>query len=133
MSGATAQRPATYRSLLIADGIRAAAIARPDKIAIVSDSRTVAYRDLIARIDRVSNLCLYGFGLRPGDRLLLLAGNCSEYIEIAVGAAQVGIIVVTPSPRLGAREILEICADSTPSAAIADARWAVELSDLKPP
>jgi long-chain acyl-CoA synthetase len=132
MSGASASRPSTYRSLLIADGIRSAAIARPDKIAITSAGRSLPYRELIARIDRVSNLCRYGLGLRPGDRLLLVAPNCPEYIEIVVGAAQVGIVVATPSPRLGTREMVEICADSTPAVAIADAAWAETLRDLAP-
>jgi long-chain acyl-CoA synthetase len=133
MSPTAPPRPATYRSLLIADGVRSAAIARPNKIAIASESHNVLYRDLIARIDRVSNLCLSGWGLQQGDRLLLVAPNCPEYIEIAVGAAQVGIIVITPSPRLSPREMLDICADSTPARAIADPGWAAALRDLAPP
>jgi long-chain acyl-CoA synthetase len=132
MNPLASDRPQTYRSLLIADGIRAAALARPDKVALKGEFPDVTYRTLIARTDRVANLCLGGFGLRPGDRLLLLAGNCPEYFEIVVGAAQVGIIVVTPSPRLSGKEILEICADSTPTVAIAEAGWAEMLRDLRP-
>jgi long-chain acyl-CoA synthetase len=126
-------RPSSYRSLLIVDGVRSAAMARPDRIAIQTETRAMRYRELIARIDRVSNLCLHGFGLRPGDRLLLVAGNRAEYFEIAIGAAQVGIIVVTPSPRLGVTEMRDICADSAPTVANAAAGWAEALRDIAPP
>jgi long-chain acyl-CoA synthetase len=91
------------------------------------------YRDLITRIDRVSNLCIHGFGLQPGDRLLLVASNRAEYFEIAIGAAQAGIIIVTPSSRLGITEMTDICADSTPLAAIAEPGWAEALRDMAPP
>jgi len=125
--------PPTYRAILLADGIRSAALARPDKIAIASEKGSLSYRALIARIDRLANLCRHGLGLGPGDRLLLLAGNCPEYIEIVVGAAQIGVIVATPSPRLSLREIAEICQDCQPSVAIADSNWATHLQDLGVP
>ena len=47
-------RPATYRSTTIATGIRTAAQRTPDKIALREGERTLTYRQLVERTDRVS-------------------------------------------------------------------------------
>ena len=51
-------RPGASRSMLIADGIRAAAARTADKIAIVEGERRLSYRALVERIDRISNLAV---------------------------------------------------------------------------
>jgi long-chain acyl-CoA synthetase len=106
--------PATYVPLGFAAAIRSAASRRPDKPALVRGDRSLEYRELRARIDRVSGGLRQHFGLGVGARALLLAGNCIEYPEIVIGASQLGLATATPSPRLSAREIGEIMADCEP-------------------
>lgn len=94
---------------------------KPDKIAIAHDAGALSYRELIRRMDRVAHVAATHFGLRPGDRALLVARNVPEYIEIVAGLAEAGVIVALANPTLSAREIGEIVDDCDPRLVIADA------------
>ncbi|KAF2207627.1 hypothetical protein CERZMDRAFT_50854 [Cercospora zeae-maydis SCOH1-5] len=52
-----------------------------------------SYNDLSARSKLIAKALLEA-GLRYGDCLGILAGNCFEYIEIFLGAARIGVITV---------------------------------------
>lgn len=122
-------RPASYRALRLDSGIRAAASRTPQKRALTCGAQTLTYRSLCERMDCVAALAWYGLGLRTGDRVMLWAGNCPEYIEIVAGLSAIGVIVATPSPRLTAAEITAIVDDCDPRAIIVEPR----LRDALPP
>jgi len=104
--------PASYLPVAIADGIRSAAAATPGKIALAEGERTLTYADLVARIDRVANGAAGGLGLRPGDRVALLAPNCLEYVELTCGLADAGLATATINSRSSPREIATIAGDA---------------------
>ena len=120
MAGGNGGRPATYRSTTIATGIRTAAQRTPDRIALREGERTLTYRQLVERIDRVSAGARHDLGLAPGDRVALLALNRLEYIEIVAGFAETGAAVATLNTRQSAQELEAICADCRPRALIVD-------------
>jgi long-chain acyl-CoA synthetase len=103
--------PWTYRPVTLDAGVRASFNRTPDKLALREGERTLTYRQLVARINRAGNAAMSDLGLRPGDRVAILAGNCLEYIEIMCGLSGVGVAVATPSPRLTAAEVKLICDD----------------------
>jgi long-chain acyl-CoA synthetase len=105
-------RPGASRSMLIADGIRAAAARTPEKIAIVEGERRLTYRTLVERIDRVSNLAHAGLGLRHGDFASILSPNRLEYMELVCGLSSAGLAVSTIGPAASPAEIKFICEDS---------------------
>ena len=106
-----AELPWTYRPVTLDAGVRAALNRTPDKLALREMDRTLTYRALVSRINRVSSAAMGDLNLRSGDRAAILAGNCLEYIEIMCGLSGVGIAVATPSPRLTAAEVKLICDD----------------------
>ena len=106
------ERPFSYRPVLIADGIRASAKREPHKTALSLGPATLSYAELVGRIDRVSNLALAGLGLKPGDRVALMAPNCLEFIEIVCGLASVGVPPAMVNPRLTPSEVAYIANDS---------------------
>ncbi|HKJ09885.1 MAG TPA: AMP-binding protein [Gammaproteobacteria bacterium] len=129
-------RPNTFRPLTISGGIRAAAGRTPDKAALGMDGRQLRYRDLVDRIDRVSNAARAGLGLTRGERVALLAPNCPELVELVCGLSAVGIAAVMVNPRLTAPEIGYICADSGARAmlvhpALADLARAADLPGIE--
>lgn len=70
----------------------------PDRIALVLGNERITYRALDAQVQAVAgNLTLRG--LRKGDRLALLLGNCVEFVVATLAAARTGIIVVPMSIR----------------------------------
>ena len=115
-----AGRPATYRSATIATGIRTAAQRTPEKVALREGERTLTYRRLVERIDRVSAGARHGLGLAPGDRVMLLALNRLEYIEVVAGFSAMGAAVATINTRLAASELEAICQDCRPRVLVVD-------------
>src|SRR5438105_13734436 len=105
-------RSGASRSILIADGIRAAAARTPGKIAITESGRTLSFRALVERIDRVANLAHRGLGLRHGDFAAVLLPNRLEYIEIVCGLSSAGVSVATIGPAAPPAEIRFVCDDS---------------------
>src|SRR5262249_20140702 len=64
---------------------------------------------------------LRALGVEPGDRVAVLAQNCSEYMEAYAAAELGGWTTVTVNYRLAAPEISYIIADSSPKVLIAEA------------
>jgi acyl-CoA synthetase (AMP-forming)/AMP-acid ligase II len=100
------------RGILIADGIRAAAARTPGKLAIRESARELRFAALIDRVDRVSNLAHAGLGLRHGERVVLMAPNRLEYLEIVAGLSSAGLAVATIGPAASEPEIRFICEDT---------------------
>lgn len=105
-------RGGAARSILISDGIRAAAGRTPGKMAIRESCRALSYAQLAERIARVANLVHAGLGLRHGERCAVLSANCLEYMEIVCGMAEAGVAAATIGPTASAPEIRFICEDS---------------------
>jgi acyl-CoA synthetase (AMP-forming)/AMP-acid ligase II len=69
----------------------------PDHTALIDlwgeRERVISYRALDDRTERAGAV-LQSLGLKPGDRLALLVGNRSEYLEIFFGAMRAGVVPV---------------------------------------
>lgn len=118
-----------YLALDIGYGVRCAAQHKPNKVALGQGSRTLDYAQLADRINRVSNGIRRDLGLKKGDRVALIAPNCIEYPELAIGIAQAGTVVVTLNPALTSSEIQYICDDCHASAVFVHVS-AVEQVDI---
>ena len=90
--------------LTVADVVRAQARLQPDKIGARDSKRALSYRVWDERASRLAN-ALLGLGLQPGDRVAVLAYNCVEWLELYVGLARVGLVVVPINFRLVGPEI----------------------------
>ena len=78
--------------------------ANPDGIALFDDSRTLRYRDLPAAVDAVAAQ-MAAAGVRPGDRVLLVAENCVALAVCILAASRLDAWSATVNARLSAREI----------------------------
>jgi len=69
----------------------------PDHTALIDlwgeRERIITYREFDERTERAGAL-VRSLGLKPGDRLALLVGNRSEYLEIFFGAMRAGVVPV---------------------------------------
>ncbi len=79
----------------------------PDNIAVVYESTRMTYREFNIRVNRFSN-ALVTLGFRKGDRLCIMADNCSKYLEVYFGAAKIGMCVTPINLRLGDQELVYI-------------------------
>jgi acyl-CoA synthetase (AMP-forming)/AMP-acid ligase II len=118
----TPARPARQRvGLTLADGVRAAAAARPDRLAIVIDGDRVTYAQLVDRIGRVSAGAQQDLGLRVGDRIALCLPNCLPFLELVCGFSAVGVPAATLPPMASPGEIRTIVEDCEPRVVVCHA------------
>jgi long-chain acyl-CoA synthetase len=98
-----------------------ASVARsPDKTAIYDlyggVERQVTYAVLDERADRVAGL-LHGLGVRAGERVGMVVGNRSEFLEIFFGTMRIGAIPVPINTRL-ARDTLKFILEDAECTAV---------------
>ena len=87
----------------------------PEATAIVTTRSMMTFAELDERQRAVGGL-LAGFGVRPGDRIAVLAANRPEILEVSGGALRSGIVPVPVNPLLTRREVRYLLEDS-------GARW----------
>ena len=90
------------------------ALARvPDKVAIIDlfggSERWVTYRALDRRMDAVARM-LARLGVGAGERIAMLVGNRTEFVEIFFGAMRIGAIPLPLNTRLAASSLGDIIA-----------------------
>ena len=103
--------------LTVSDAIASHARLQPLKIGARDSQRSLSFADWNDRASRLAN-GLLGLGLAKGDRVLLLAYNCVEWMEIYVALARVGLVAVPVNFRLLVSEIAYIAAHSEARAII---------------
>lgn len=119
------------RSILIADGMRSAAFRTPDKIAIREGDRSLSYRKLVERIDRVSHMAV-GLGLGKGDFAAIQCRNRLEYLELVAGLSSAGVACATIGPAAPAPEVRFICENAGARVLFVDEALAEQARDCIP-
>jgi long-chain acyl-CoA synthetase len=104
----------------VADLLRAAAAASPDKIAIVDGATRTSYRLLDERVDAFA-AGLAELGLVAGNRAALAMGNSVEFVIAYLAAARSGVVAVPLNSGLTADELARVLTDSGARLCIADA------------
>lgn len=107
--------------------IAATARRRGGAIALDDGYRTVSYAAFDARANRAAQ-ALLAAGLRPGERIAVLAENRIEYLELAVAAARTGVILCALNWRFSAAELHHCIALTTPRMVFVSARHAALLA-----
>jgi len=93
---------------------------RGEQIAVVDADRRLDYAALHARTLRCAAV-LRGAGLEPGERVALLLGNRSAYLEVVLAAARLGAIAVPINARFTAREVTRVLDDCAPRVLVHEA------------
>jgi fatty-acyl-CoA synthase len=103
--------------LTVSDAIASHARLQPQKVGSRDSSRSLTFAAWDDRASRLAN-GLLARGLAKGDRVVLLAYNCVEWMEIYVALARAGLVAVPVNFRLLAPEIAYIAAHSEARAVI---------------
>jgi acyl-CoA synthetase (AMP-forming)/AMP-acid ligase II len=105
------QNQKTMNPLTLTSGLRAAAAKMPDKVALICEARQFTYKNLVNRINRVTEIAQQ-LGLKAGDNAVILAPNCMEYIEVVSGLSDASVAAVTVNYRLNQAAVSAIINDS---------------------
>jgi fatty-acyl-CoA synthase len=104
---------------------------RPKQLAIddLQTHRTFTYAELHRRTDQLSGW-LAAQGIGKGDRVALLAPNCTEYFEIQFACGRLGAIMLPLNWRLTVPELEYILGDAAPRLLIHDRSFAAAANEL---
>ena len=103
--------------LTLSEAIASHARLQPDKVGARDSQRALTFAAWDERATRLAN-GLHGLGLNKGDRVVVLAYNCVEWLEIYVALARAGLVAVPVNFRLLAPEISYIVSHSEARAVI---------------
>jgi acyl-CoA synthetase (AMP-forming)/AMP-acid ligase II len=81
-----------------------------------------------------ANRCAHAFlalGLNAGDRVVMFASNCPEYLEIYIGLQLAGLVAVPANYRLTAQELAYLVTNSRSSALVIGEEFLPLLSTLQ--
>ena len=116
--------------LTLGEALAAHARLRPDKIAVRDLERAMSFRLWNQRACRLAN-ALLGLGLRPGDRIAVLAYNCVEWAEIYAATAKAGLVAVPINFRLVGAEISYIVENAEVAALIVQDELAGVVEEVR--
>ncbi|MCK9248119.1 MAG: long-chain-fatty-acid--CoA ligase [Solirubrobacteraceae bacterium] len=91
----------------------------PDREALVFDGRRRTYAELDRDVTRTARV-LADRGVRPGDRVALVAGNSDRFVVAFYAASRAGAIVVPVNPALAPPEITHVLNDSGSGTVLVD-------------
>jgi long-chain acyl-CoA synthetase len=80
-----------------------AELVRPDARATIDGDRVRTWREVADRVRRLSD-SLRKLGVKPGDRVAVLANNCDAYFEAYFGILWTGAVIVPLNTRLAPAE-----------------------------
>lgn len=91
----------------ISDVVRPWTERSPDRPALVEAAGTWTYRQLAVAVED-TRAWLYGLGVRPGDRVLIVCENSRAFVAILLATAGIDAWPVLVNAHLSAREVDEI-------------------------
>lgn len=105
----------------------------PDRVALVfvPTAERFSYAELDRRAWRLGLAWTGALGLRPGDRVGLLAHNAVEFVDAVFAAAKTGIVLVPLSTRATAAELVGVVTDSGMRALFYDGAFTDTVSSLR--
>jgi long-chain acyl-CoA synthetase len=95
------------------------AASQADAEALVFEATRLSYGELNQRVNRLAS-GLGSLGLRTGDHVALLLGNCHQYMEAYYALSKAGMVAVPLNWRLSEHELTYIVEHSEAKALMAD-------------
>ncbi len=85
----------------------------PERPFLQEDNRKYNNREFNERVNRMAH-ALLKLGVGRGERIAVLMGNCSEFLEVFFACAKTGALMVPLNVRLAVPELLYILKDCSP-------------------
>ncbi|HOE65955.1 MAG TPA: long-chain-fatty-acid--CoA ligase [Candidatus Hydrogenedentes bacterium] len=106
------------------------AIELGDKTFVRCEDETLSYREVHERAGRIA-ANLAASGVQKGDKIVLLMGNCVEFIYLFLGLGRLGAVVVPINPTLKPDEVAYIAGDSDAETLITASVFAPMLPEVR--
>jgi acyl-CoA synthetase (AMP-forming)/AMP-acid ligase II len=117
--------------MLVRDIIRLNAQRFPNKTALVFKDTRFSYSQLNHRVNRLAN-ALLGIGVTKGDRVAVLADNCSQYVETYLATGKGGMVIVPVNTALDTEAQSYVINDSGASTVIFGEKYLTPVDSMRP-
>ena len=104
---------------------------RADGVALLSDARTLTFREMSAEVDRVA-LGLSGLGVRRGDTVALLAPDSPEWVATYFAVIKLGAVVASFNTLLTPSEFEFMLNDCGARVLVVDTSLLLAIEPLRP-
>ena len=101
----------------------------PEKLAVVSGSTSFSFNEVHRRANGLMRH-LAESDVKPGDRVVLLAKNVPQFLEIKVACMRQGAVLVPINFRLAAAEVDYIAQDCEPAIVIYEPELAESIKNI---
>ncbi len=98
---------------------------------LIYEDRRITYAEHLKQVASIAKALEERYGVRPGDRVAILAANCPEWIQSFWAATSLGAIAVGMNGWWARDEILYGLDDCEPKLLIGDAKRLARLSDAR--
>jgi acyl-CoA synthetase (AMP-forming)/AMP-acid ligase II len=115
--------PSVYRLF------EASACLYPDRLAVADKARRLSYRELGGRADRIA-AALNAEGLASGDVIAILSENRTEFVEVELACARLGVVVACQNWRQSADELSHCLSLVEPKRLFVSPRFAAVVAGL---
>lgn len=99
----------------------------------LATGRRTTYERMFDRSRSIASILSHEFGVKRGDRVMVLAYNSTDLYEILFACWRIGAIYMPVNWRLAAPELVAIVADAEPTVMIIDAAFEDSAQSLKLP
>ena len=106
--------PASGDAPILPDLLAAGVRRHPEGVCVVEGERSLTFAEVHRRAAQLAD-ALRRFGVKPGDRVAVLAHNELEYLEIGIGVNRAGAVLLPLNYRLAIAEFQWIVEDASPS------------------
>lgn len=120
-----ANRPKNWNEIL-----RRTASRFPDKEALVMDESRISYREMLEVTEFIASHLYHDHGIRKGDRVAVLLGNCIEYPLLFFACSRIGAITILLNTRLGNKELEYLLEQSKPKILFTNTEFATNVENF---
>lgn len=93
--------------MVIGDVVRRNAKRFPKKKALIFEKTSYTFKELDDRVNSLAN-GLLGLGHKKGDKIVVIADNCHQHIEIFCAGAKLGIAYMAVNPSLPVKDLIHM-------------------------
>jgi fatty-acyl-CoA synthase len=116
------------REALLGDIVEQNALWCPEAPAVVDDRVTLSWSEFADSVSATAR-AFVGAGLKPGDRVAVLARNSADLVVLAYGLAVAGAVIVPLNWRLAPTELSSIISDCSPAMAVVESEFSAVFVD----
>lgn len=112
------------------DTLKASAEKYPDKVAVIDDSGSYTYRQILSMVDNMANTLLKEYYMKKNEQIAFFMVNSIHILVSFYGAMKIGCVAVMLNTKFSSYEIEEYLKDIDAKLIITDSEWIDKFNNV---